>query len=199
MYNNLIAEAIGTFTLVLAVQMVPHTANPIIATPLLAAIVVGLFVYTIGGRSGCHINPAITIGLWSIKKIETKTAFSYISAQIIGAALAIATAAYLIYDTAITFSTIPSSLATFMAEAVGTAILAFGVAAVVYGKVKDEASGLVIGTSLLIGIAFATAIWSSGLLNPAVALAYSAIDISYLLGPIVGAVIGMNLYKKFIA
>lgn len=199
MYKKLVAEAVGTFTLVLAVQMVPHTANPVLATPIMAAIILGLFVYTIGGKSGCHINPAVTIGLWSIKKIDTKAALSYIGAQIAGAALSIVTAAFLIYDSALAFETVSGSLATFSAEAAGAAIFTFGIAAVVYGKVKDEASGIVIGLSLLIGIAFATSIWSSGLLNPAVALAYSELNFSYLLGPVVGAVLGMNLYKKFIA
>lgn len=199
MYKNLVAEAIGTFTLVLVVQLVPQTAYPILATPLLAALVLGLFVYTIGSRSGCHINPAVTLGLWSIKKVDNKTALNYIAAQIAGAALSVLVVTFLIFDSALTFDTVPSSFATFMAEVAGAALFTFGIAAVVYGKVKEDASGLVIGSSLLAGIALASTISSSGLLNPAVALAYSAINFSYLLGPVVGAMLGMNLYKRFIA
>jgi aquaporin Z len=41
--------------------------------------------YAIGGISGCHINPAVTIGVLTAGKMETKEAISYIVAQILGA------------------------------------------------------------------------------------------------------------------
>ena len=40
--------------------------------------------YAIGSISGCHINPAVTIGLWAIKKTETKDVPFYLGGQIIG-------------------------------------------------------------------------------------------------------------------
>jgi aquaporin Z len=42
-------------------------------------------VYAIGGVSGCHINPAITFGMWIAKKIDGKDAVMYVLFQIIGA------------------------------------------------------------------------------------------------------------------
>ncbi|MCR9182974.1 MAG: aquaporin, partial [Flavobacteriaceae bacterium] len=44
--------------------------------------------YAIGGISGCHINPAITISMLVAGKIDLKDALAYIVAQLIGAALA---------------------------------------------------------------------------------------------------------------
>lgn len=41
--------------------------------------------YTIGGISGCHINPAITVGVWCSGRMNSKDAICYIVFQIIGA------------------------------------------------------------------------------------------------------------------
>ena len=40
--------------------------------------------YAIGSISGCHINPAVTLGLWAIKKTEGKDVPFYLGGQIIG-------------------------------------------------------------------------------------------------------------------
>ena len=54
-------------------------------------------------------------------------------------------------------------------------------------------SGVVVGASLLMGIMFAS-IAANGILNPAVALGIGSFSLSYVLGPIVGSLIGFNLY-----
>lgn len=45
-------------------------------------------VYTIGPISGCHINPAVGIGVFLAKKINAKDTVAYIVAQIAGAIVA---------------------------------------------------------------------------------------------------------------
>ena len=45
-------------------------------------------VYTIGPISGCHINPAVTLGVLMAKKIGAKDAAAYVVAQIVGAIIA---------------------------------------------------------------------------------------------------------------
>src|SRR6201982_2718939 len=45
-------------------------------------------VYTIGPISGCHINPAVTVGLLLSGKFESKHVAGYIVAQIVGAIVA---------------------------------------------------------------------------------------------------------------
>ena len=198
MQNKLIAEAVGTFTLAFAVLANLSMEVPLVPTPVIAGLVLGLFVYTIGGKSGSHINPAVTLGLWSINKIKTNDAISYIIAQFIGALLAYGLASSVL-GSEMTLGMKPESFTIFLAETVGALIFTFGIAGVVYGKVRDGASGIVIGGSLLLGILLAVALGSAGILNPAVALALGSLNLSYALGAIVGSMLGMNLYRRVIA
>ena len=70
MHKKLIAEALGTFTLTLAVIASIQSGAAPIPTPAVAGLVVALFVYTVGWISGAHFNPAVTIGLWVGKHIN---------------------------------------------------------------------------------------------------------------------------------
>lgn len=197
MQQKLIAEAFGTFALALAVLTSLSMGTSLITTPVIAALTLGLFVYTIGGKSGSHINPAVTIGLWSINKIKTNDAVKYIVAQLIGALLAFGLASAVLGTKSTGMA--PELMTNFLAEAVGAIFFGFGIAAVVMGKVKDDIVGLVIGGSLLLGIIIAVGFGSMGVLNPAVALTLGAFNLSYVLGEIIGVVLGMNLYQRLMS
>ncbi len=87
------AELVGTFVLVLmgcGAAIFLGCGAP--AEKLAVAFAFGLSVvamaYCIGGVSGCHINPAITFGVWLSKRMSGKDAICYIVFQIIGAILA---------------------------------------------------------------------------------------------------------------
>jgi glycerol uptake facilitator-like aquaporin len=195
MKNKYIAEFVGTFALSFVVLAAVSQVLPLpVAVPVIAGLTLGLFVYTIGGVSGAHINPAVTIGLWSIQKINNRDAVAYIVVQIFAAAVAIVLARTLGMAT-------PAAVATgfvaplFFAEALGAFFFAFGIAAVVYSRVADQMSGVVVGGSLLLGILFASFAGSAGILNPAVAFALNAVSIMYIVGPIVGAVVGFHAYR----
>lgn len=186
-----IAEALGagTLTLVVALSLVSRVP---LSTPVLAGLVLGLFVYTIGYISGAHINPAVTIGLWSIQKIKTNEAILYVVSQFIGVSIALFVVSLVSVVPTLTVST---SYMVILAECIGTFFFTFGIASVVYGKVPDSLSGLVIGGSLLLGIIIASMIGSNGVLNPAVAFGIKSFNLMYLLGPIIGSIAGMNAYK----
>jgi glycerol uptake facilitator-like aquaporin len=164
-----------------------------VATPLLAALTLGLCVYTLGHVSGTHINPAVTIGLWSIGKIKSQDALLYIIAQFVGAV-----AAMLLASMAFGLSTgvlAAADLTTTFAELLGAMFFAFGIASAVYGRSVSAASGFVVGGSLLIGVAIAAGLGANGVLNPAVALGIGSFSYAYILGPILGSLLGFNLYK----
>jgi aquaporin Z len=91
--NRYVAELVGTFVLVFA-----SCGSAVLAGEKIGFLGVSLafglsllaMVYAIGPISGCHINPAVTIGILISKKMDVKYAAGYIVAQILGAILAAA-------------------------------------------------------------------------------------------------------------
>src|SRR6187551_1460758 len=47
----------------------------------------GIALSRVGTESGAHINPAVTMGFWMMRKLDGRTAAGYIVAQLVGAAL----------------------------------------------------------------------------------------------------------------
>jgi aquaporin Z len=186
-----IAEFIGTFVLTLAVGLSLTGAFPV-STPVIAGLVVMLFVYSVGHLSGGHFNPAITIGAWSIKKIVAADAFTYLVSQFLGAGLAL-----LIISSTVGMPVLVVSgdWMIILAECLGTLFFGFGVASVIYGKTPSDFFGVVAGGSLLLGITIAALLSSNGVLNPALALGIGSFNLAYVFAPIVGSVIGMQIYK----
>jgi len=95
-----IAEAFGTFWLVfggcgsavLAANF-PSSYNANFGIGFAGvALAFGLtlltMVYTIGPISGCHINPAVTVGLWAARRFAGRDVLPYVIAQVVGAIVA---------------------------------------------------------------------------------------------------------------
>ena len=88
------AELVGTFVLTLlgcgtavSLNCGIDTAS-VVGTALAFGLAVVAMAYTIGGISGCHINPAITLGCLISGRISGKDACGYMVFQVIGAILA---------------------------------------------------------------------------------------------------------------
>jgi aquaporin Z len=189
---KLLAEFLGTATLVMVIlSVLGRTTFPFV-TALGAGLAVGLMYLLVGKVSGGHFNPAVTLGLWTRKLVPTYDAIAYVAAQLLAGISSFALYQYLVSDT-ISGASMTFDWRVFTAEMVGAAVLGFGVIAVVTGKLKDGLAAAAVGTSLLVGILVAS-IASAGLVNPAVALGVDSFSRSYIFGPIVGAVVGMNLY-----
>jgi len=95
MANKLGAEFLGTFWLVLGGcgSAVLAAAFPNVGIGLLGvAFAFGLTVltmaYAVGHISGCHLNPAVSVGLWSGGRFATSDLIPYIVAQVLGAVVA---------------------------------------------------------------------------------------------------------------
>lgn len=183
------AELLGTALLTFAVL---GSLQQQTATPFVAALVLMLAVYVIGPVSGAHVNPAVTVGLWSIKKIKTPEALAYIAAQLVGAVAAQLIFQYLLGG--LPAVTVTHGWLVAAMEAGGACIFLLGIMSVVSGKVPQATGGLVIGSSLLLGILLASLV-SNGVLNPAVAIGIRSFSLSYLVGPLVGAVAAVQLFQ----
>src|SRR5580704_5499185 len=88
-----VAELVGTFVLVFggvgsAVLAGSHIGFEGVAFAFGLSLLA--MVYTIGPISGCHINPAVTCGVFLAKKIGARDAAIYVVAQIVGAIVAAA-------------------------------------------------------------------------------------------------------------
>ena len=83
-----IAEAIGTMVLVIVGPGSAIVAADVIGVygvALAFGLALTAMAYTIGSVSGCHINPAVTLGFLIAKKIAPVTAVIYMASQVVGA------------------------------------------------------------------------------------------------------------------
>lgn len=189
----LVAEFMGVMVLTTAVYaMVGRTNFPLFGG-LAAGITLGLLVHTIGASSGAQVNPAITLGLLSVRKISFVKAVLYIAAQMLAGFAAWKLINYFMGTDLKTIAGEKFAWKVLIAEAVGAFVFAFGVASAVYQKYEGTKLAFTVGASLTIGILIAS-LGSNGVLNPAVALGIQSWSWAYAVGPLVGAVFGMNVY-----
>ena len=88
-----IAECVGTFVLTLlgcgtAMFLGCNTPAGVVGTAIAFGLAVIAMAYTIGGISGCHINPAITLGVALSGRMSWKDACGYWVGQLIGGIIA---------------------------------------------------------------------------------------------------------------
>jgi aquaporin Z len=164
-----LAEAVGTFVLVLGGVGTAVLAGSVVGV-LGVALAFGLsllvMVYVVGPISGCHVNPAVTLGMFLARKIGGREVVPYVVAQCAGAILA-AGAVYLVADGS-PFGYNPSSSglgangygthspggfglgAAFFIESVLTAVLVLTVMAATDVRAPVGFAGLAIG--LVLGV-----------------------------------------------
>jgi len=83
-----LAEFVGTLILVLAICGFISQSSPVVnllSIGLVHALALMALVGAIGSLSGCHVNPAVTLALLTVRKISPRDAVAYIGAQLAGA------------------------------------------------------------------------------------------------------------------
>jgi aquaporin Z len=102
MTKRALAELIGTFWLVLGgcgsavfAATFPQVGIGLLGVSLAFGLTVVTMAYAIGHISGCHLNPAVTLGLAAGGRFRLQDAPAYIGAQLAGAVLAAAVIAFI--------------------------------------------------------------------------------------------------------
>jgi len=209
MSSRLWGEAFGTFCLVFAgtgaviIDEVTGGKVTHVGVGLTFGLVVMTLVYALGNVSGCHINPAVTLGLCAAGRCDRSIVLPYILSQGVGAFLASGTLRLLFPDSVTLGATLPagSDLQSFVLEFVLTLILVFVILGVSSGGGEGKLlGGLVIGGVIGFEALFAGPI-SGASMNPARSLAPAVVAMQldsvwiYLVGPIAGALASVPLYR----
>ena len=156
--RRLIAEAIGTYFLVLigpgTAMVNAFTSGMVghVGVALAFAFVVVAMIYSLGHLSGAHINPAVTLAFWSVRRFPAVEVVPYIGAQCAGASLASLTLLGVLGPVGRLGATLPS-IAPVKAFAVEW-LLSFGLMFVIMAVATDDrvpAGFAAIGVGLTVG------------------------------------------------
>lgn len=171
-------------------------------------------IYAFGRISGAHINPAVTIALWAIKKFPSSDVIPYIVAQLAGAAVASFLFAASVGMDAVTIGGLGATapfpgigyLQAILVEAIGTFLLMIAIMGVAIDrKATPGFAGLIIGLTVA-GIITTIGNITGASINPARTFGpYLGVFVLggenlwelfpiYIIGPIVGAVLAAALY-----
>ncbi|KJF80630.1 porin [Photobacterium angustum] len=169
MMRKLVAEFIGTFWLVLGgcgsavlAAAYPDLGIGFLGVALAFGLTVVTMAYAIGHISGCHLNPAVTVGLWAGNRFPTGEVVPYIISQVLGgiagaAVLYIIASGHAGFDLAGGFASNGygehspghySLLSSFVTEVVMTFMFLFVILGATHKLASPQMAGLAIGLAL---------------------------------------------------
>lgn len=203
------AEAIGTFFLVLigaGAVMVDAWSGGVVShvgVALAFGFVVLAIIYAIGHLSGAHINPAVTIGFWSVGRFPARDTVFYVLFQCAGAITAALILRWALGPVGSLGATVPSIPIgpALVIEALLSFVLMFVIMAVatdarVSGSVAGLAVGLTVGFDALMGGPLTGASMNPARsLGPAVAGGGWESHWIYWVAPIIGMVAAARTYE----
>lgn len=196
-----IAEFMGTYFLVFAgtgaivIDESSHGAVTHVGVALTFGLIVLAMIYTVGDISGAHLNPAVTFGFWSARRIRLADVLLYVPSQAIGAAAASASLRFLFPQSALLGATMPagSEMQSFVLELILTFLLMLTILNVSTGaKEKGITAGIAVGSVIGLEAMFAGPICGASM-NPARSLGPALLSGHfehlwlYLVAPTIGA------------
>ena len=207
-WRRYVAEALGTFALVAvgpgAVMVAASTgAFGHTSVALAFGLVVAFVVAASGHLGGAHINPAVTIAFWSVRRFPGREVPLYVLAQCLGAAAASLALRWLLGPVGNLGATVPAlSLdRAFAVECAYSALLAFVIMGVATEeRVPPAVAPFALGATVFAG-ALVTGPLTGGSFNPARTLGPALAGGGwtahwlYWLAPIGGMVAAMHLYE----
>ncbi|WP_316608560.1 aquaporin [uncultured Ruminococcus sp.] len=213
--KKFIAEFIGTFVLVLfacGTATVLGCSNEPNAAYVLTALAFGLVIvamaYSIGNVSGCHINPAVSIGVLLSGGMSVKDFFLYIIAQFAGATAGAAVLGALVgFDKSLGTNGLFNGqiLPSLIIECILTFIFVLVILSVTSKKKYEKLAGLVIGLTLtlvhIFGIYFTgTSVNPARSFGPAILKGGEALSSVwvFIVAPLVGGALAAVVFKALI-
>jgi MIP family channel proteins len=212
-----LAEGLGTFGFVFlgcastVANVFPAGRFEILGIALTHGAALGIFIVATLGISGGHLNPAVTLGFLSTRRIDARAAGAYIVAQLLGAVLAAFALKFAYPLTVTNVSTLGTpALAGSVSfgrgvalEALGTFMLMSSVYGTIVGRERPALQGFGVGITLLaiilaIGPATGGAVNPARALGPAIASSNLFGQAVYWIGPILGAVAAAQLWERVI-
>jgi MIP family channel proteins len=203
-----LAEGLGTFFLVLvgpgAVMLNAYSGGALgaVGIGLAFAWVVLAMIFSLGHLSGAHINPAVTIAFWSIRRFPAREVLPYIVAQCGGAVLAAFTLRLLLGSVGAMGATLPhiGIGRSFLVEFLFSFVLMFVIMAVATDeRVADGfaavAVGLTVGFCALLGPMTGSSMNPARSLGPAVAGGGWQGHWLYWVAPITGMLAAARSYE----
>ena len=207
--KKLLAELIGTFTFFLIGFMAILSQKAFSPAGDLVVIAFGfgfgLFaaIQIFGGVSGGHFNPAVTVAAVIDKRMDAMTGVGYVASQLIGGIAAAVVVLVLFSQAAVAGTrTLPGNgiddMKAVIIEAVFTAF--FLLVILVSTKKAPSQAAFAIPLTLMV-IHFAIVPFTGSSVNPARSIASAVVggDLTslwvYIVGPVIGAVIGWAIYR----
>jgi aquaporin NIP len=205
--KKLLAEVLGTFTLVFAgtgaivINAASHGAIGHAGIALTFGLVVLAMIYTFGDVSGAHLNPAVTLVFAVARRLAWRDVPGYVAAQLTGALAASLLLRGLYPQDATLGATLPAGteMQSFALELVLSTILMLTILSVSTGaKEKGISAGIAIGGVVALEAMFAGPA-SGASMNPARSLAPALVSGHlehlwlYLAAPVLGALIAVPL------
>jgi MIP family channel proteins len=220
-----VAELVGTFLLVLFIALIVSIyAGGSISTPefavigLLHAFILMMLIQTLGGTSGAHFNPAVTLALTAVRKIKPDQAAGYVVMQVVGAIAGAAVCKLILNElgqapnlgnVSVSHLLQGKALLGLLCELIGTFVLVWAIMGVaVNPRGTPDWAGFVIGATLGFAVMTFGPLTGAGL-NPARALGPAIVAgefvdgfgkflLVYLLGPAIGALLAALGYKLLV-
>jgi MIP family channel proteins len=205
----LMAELTGTFALVFAgtgaIVINAEAGGTVghIGVGLTFGLIIMVMIYAVGHISGAHFNPAVTLGFAIGRHFPWRDVPRYWAAQLLGALTASVLLRTMFGDTAQLGATVPLGSAgqSLVLEGVLTLLLMFVITSVATDvRAVGQSAAIAIGGTIGLEALFAGPI-SGASMNPARSLAPALVSNTwtdqwiYIVGPLVGATIGVTLYQ----
>ena len=202
-----ICEFVGTMMLVLlACGVAVATDVHYLGTALAFGLVIVAMAYSIGNVSGCHINPAVSLGMAMTGRMTWKEFFQYVVAQILGAIAGAALLGVIMRSFgalgANSYSGNVTVWIALLVEIILTFVFVLTILGVTDKKENGHATGIVIGLTLtlvhLFGLPFTgTSVNPARSIGPALLQGGEALSQVwvFIVAPLIGATLAAFFYK----